>query len=284
MPALIAIVAGLGLALGGTVVLFIFVLPDKKRDRLPGFFKVLHDILNMKFLIIEKTIKFFYVFCTLACIMVGFLMLMSRGDRYFEDDLFDFDSLAPLGLIVLFVGPIVFRLIYEGFMQIILLVKNTMEINQKLKKPEDIEKIKTDFEFPYSLKRAPRRARKQRYLYHPQPDQLNYGGQKYDTSNQDGSQYDISDSGVSQYDTSKRGTSQYNRSDSDALHADTSELKDQKYVAPNFGTPDYSRSASRPAAEPGETTVMGPKTCRVCGSPLKENDKFCLNCGTRVGG
>ena len=111
------IIVGIVLAIAATIVLFILVLPEKKRAKLPGFFKVIHDILNVKFLVIEKVLHFFYVLNTMLCIFVGFFMLF-------------ISALAGFALMIF--GPIVVRLMHEGIIMMILLVKNTMEINQKL--------------------------------------------------------------------------------------------------------------------------------------------------------
>ena len=113
------IIVGVVLAIAATIVLFILVLPEKKRAKLPGFFKVIHDILNVKFLVIEKILHFFYVLNTMLCIFVGFFMLF-------------ISSMTLAGFLLMLLGPVIVRLVHEGMMLMILLVKNTMEINQKL--------------------------------------------------------------------------------------------------------------------------------------------------------
>ncbi len=234
MPALVGLIIGLVFALGGTVCLYIFVLPEKKRERLAGFFKVVHDFFNLKFLVIEKILKALYIFNTLVCISVGFFMLMSV--TYIRVNWFRSSfSMAPFGLILIFVGPIICRLIHEGAMMIILLVKNTMEINQKLKKQENAESENgtlNAFDTPsYNFKRAPRPAQPV-YPYPPQPGQPGYP-------------------------------------------------YPPQPGQPGYGAQNYGAAA--PTSVPGETTVMGAqRVCKVCGSPLNEGDRFCLNCGTRV--
>ena len=106
-----------------TILLFILVLPDKKRVNLNGFFKGIADIFNFRTLLIEKIVKFLYTFTTIAAILFGFFMLfMQEFGR----------SLALYGLLVMFISPIAIRLMFEITMMAILLVKNVIEINNKL--------------------------------------------------------------------------------------------------------------------------------------------------------
>lgn len=106
-----------------TILLFILVLPDKKRANLNGFFKGIADIFNFRTLLIEKIVKFLYTFTTIAAILFGFFMLfMQEFGR----------SLALYGLLVMFISPIAIRLLFEITMMAILLVKNVIEINNKL--------------------------------------------------------------------------------------------------------------------------------------------------------
>ena len=106
-----------------TILLFILVLPDKKRANLNGFFKGIADIFNFRTLLIEKIVKFLYTFTTIAAILFGFFMLFMQGFGR---------SLALYGLLVMFISPIAIRLLFEITMMAILLVKNVIEINNKL--------------------------------------------------------------------------------------------------------------------------------------------------------
>ena len=127
MPIYVAIGIGGFLALAATVLALIFITPEKRRQTLPGFFRVLADIFNFKFLILEYIIKALYILETLTCVFIGFFMLFS-GIGGFGG----FVSYAPAGLAVMIVGPIIVRLVYEAMIMFILLVKNTSQINKKL--------------------------------------------------------------------------------------------------------------------------------------------------------
>lgn len=130
MPILVAYILGFLGALAGTIVLFILVLPDKKRETLPKFMRFLHDLFNFKFLVIEYIMKALYMFATLFCIVSGFFMLFSSlvpGK---------FVSAAGLGFATMIFGPIFLRVAYEFAMMFILLVKNTNQINRKMPKKD----------------------------------------------------------------------------------------------------------------------------------------------------
>ncbi|MBR6594423.1 MAG: hypothetical protein IKK83_04500 [Clostridia bacterium] len=145
------IVAILGFisALVCTILVCIFVLPEKKRPSLNGFFKGLHDIFNFKQLLIEKILKFCYVFATLSSILTGFFMLFSV-ETYYDYSYYGITEhtswVGYRGLLVMLLGPIVIRLIFEASMMFILLVKNVIQINGKLKSRNDSEENKDVFE------------------------------------------------------------------------------------------------------------------------------------------
>ena len=135
------------LVLGGVativaiILLYVKVMP-KKFD---GTFKEeilqkLHDFFHFKKLYLEEVLKFIYVLATVATVCAGAFMLLA----YYEDfNWYTFTSEKQstflYGLALIVAGPIALRLSYEVFMMFILLVKNTIEINNKLgaKKTEE---------------------------------------------------------------------------------------------------------------------------------------------------
>lgn len=117
---------------------FIFIIPAKKRDKLPGFFRVVHDIFNFNGLIIEVLLKAAYIFATIFTILFSFLMIFTGDD-------------VEVWLLSLVLGPIAIRIAFEFIMMAVLLVKNVMSINQKLKYPDDEKgKNKDSFGFDYT--------------------------------------------------------------------------------------------------------------------------------------
>ena len=130
---------GLGLAsiaaIVLTILLYIKVLPKK----LDGTFEKkglqkLHDYFHFKKLYLESVMKFIFVLATVTVVCVGVFMLFSyTGYGRWKESMFWY------GVIMLVAGPISVRLAYEGIMMFILLVKNVMDINNKLSAPKTEE-------------------------------------------------------------------------------------------------------------------------------------------------
>ncbi len=104
-------------ALVCTVLLMVLVTPEKRRDRLNTFFKALADLFNFKGLLLEYILKALYIFLTLCSIFTGFFSLFTE----------------PLtGLLLMILGPIVLRVVFEFYMMLVILVKNVSQLNGKI--------------------------------------------------------------------------------------------------------------------------------------------------------
>ncbi len=112
------------LAVVATVLAFIFIVPENRREKLNAFGKFIHDTCNFKYLIVEKLLQALYIFLTAFVILGGFFMLFQSVYGHW---------LGGYGLVLMIVGPIMVRLIYELLMMAVLLVKNVIAINNKLK-------------------------------------------------------------------------------------------------------------------------------------------------------
>lgn len=124
------IILGIVLALAATIVAWIMIVPEKKRPQLNKFFQYLHDLFNFKSLWLEKILKFLYIFETLSCVIVGFFMLFSFNSfRGFGGGRVTWNGW--IGLLIMILGPILVRIGFEFTMMLVLLVKNTMELNDK---------------------------------------------------------------------------------------------------------------------------------------------------------
>lgn len=129
-------IIGFVLALGATIVAWIMIVPEKKRPKLNKFLRYIHDLFNFKSLWLEKIIKFLYILETLFCVIGGFLLLFSF-ETYSTRSFLGGGSTYTrwngwTGVILLVLGPVITRVVYEFIMLIILQVKNTMDINDKL--------------------------------------------------------------------------------------------------------------------------------------------------------
>ena len=116
------------LAVVATVLAYIFIVPDKKREKLNPFCKFLHDTCNFKYLIVEKILQALYIFMTVYVIMTGFFLLFTVREVWYGER----QWMGGVGILIMVLGPIVVRMAYELLMMAILLVKNVMEINRKL--------------------------------------------------------------------------------------------------------------------------------------------------------
>ena len=139
------VVLGALLAVGATVCTYIFVLPEGKIKKTNKFFgKVFsfaRDLFNFKELYLEKILQALYILATIACITIGAMMLF--GFSFWESwsGGLRVQWTGGYGLLLMIAGPIAVRIAFEVSMMFILLVKNVIQINSKLKNnnPKAIE-------------------------------------------------------------------------------------------------------------------------------------------------
>ena len=112
------------LALVATVLAFIFIVPEKKLGKLNKFGKFIHNTLNFKYLIVEKILQALYIFFTAYVILEGFFML------FVVDRWSGWQGLT--GILTMILGPIAIRLVFEFTMMVIVLIKNVIQINNRL--------------------------------------------------------------------------------------------------------------------------------------------------------
>ena len=111
-----------------------------------NFDKVIRNVVvPHKELYLEKVLRFTYVLSTVACIVTGVMMIF--GVTHFESRYYSnttWYGFYGIGLAI--GGTIALRLVYEGIMMALLLVRNVMEINSKLKAPKDPEQAEESTE------------------------------------------------------------------------------------------------------------------------------------------
>ncbi len=146
-----AAVVGLIIAIVLSAILYLKVLPA----RFDGTFKkrglqFLHDYFTFKELYLETVLKVVFTIASIAFITVGLLgatlgnIIDLFGNiaeafefGYFGEWIWDaFVSNFFGGIIFAVAGPLALRLAYEIILMFVLLVKNVIEINNKLKAPE----------------------------------------------------------------------------------------------------------------------------------------------------
>ena len=117
------------LAVIATILAYVFIVPEKCREKLNAFGKFLHDTFNFKYLIVEKILQALYIFFTADMIILGFFMLFAAPKDFYGDR----HWLGGYGIMIMILGPIVIRLVYELLMMAVLLLKNVISINNKLR-------------------------------------------------------------------------------------------------------------------------------------------------------
>lgn len=114
---LIWTIISLVLAIGGGITLYIIFI--KKGNKFKGFLKWAHDFLNFKTLLLEDILKVSYLILALFITLYSFGLIGTSVISFF---------------LVLIIGNLVLRIIYELSILIIKICKNTTEINNKLGK------------------------------------------------------------------------------------------------------------------------------------------------------
>ena len=94
------------MAIVATVLAYVFIVPEKRREKLNAFGKFLHDTCNFKYLIVEKILQALYIFFTADMIILGFFMLFAAPEDYFGNR----HWLGVYGILTMILGPIMIRL------------------------------------------------------------------------------------------------------------------------------------------------------------------------------
>lgn len=124
------------LAVAATVLAFIFIVPEGKAEKLGKFWKIIHKTITFKYLVLEKVLQALYILSTAFVILMGFFMLFYVQPGY-SGLYFHRPSVwyGGYGLLFIILGPIAVRIVYEASMMLLLLVKNVIQINGKVKAP-----------------------------------------------------------------------------------------------------------------------------------------------------
>lgn len=135
-----------------TILIYVKIMPrhlDGTFDN--GLYQWLHDLFHFKKLYIEEVLRFVYVLATVVCVCGGIFMMVSYTeyrsyDYYMERMVTRREGYFLPGLLVTVFGPIALRLAYEVVMMGIMLVKNVIDINNKLsnkaeKTQEDMQEV-----------------------------------------------------------------------------------------------------------------------------------------------
>lgn len=104
------------LAIIGGILVYVLFLSKKNEKKFTGFVKWLYDFLSFKTLTLEMLLKVFYLITAIYLTLVSFAFIGTSALLFF-------------GILIL--GNLFARIIYEGSLLVILIYKNTKEINEK---------------------------------------------------------------------------------------------------------------------------------------------------------
>lgn len=134
------------------VVGIVFFLPPKNREKFGKGFKRIFDFVNFKTFIVDYVLKGLYILSTAMCVIGGFLTIFTVRTTY--QNVYNSNSVFSqtkattslsvdnigTGLLIMVLGPIIVRIVYELIMLTIVAVRNIMEINKKMPgNPEEPE-------------------------------------------------------------------------------------------------------------------------------------------------
>lgn len=106
------------IAIAGGIAAYIFFLPAKNESKYTGFLKWLYEFLSFKFLTIEVFLKVIYMILAIWMTLSAFGFIGTSAVMFFG---------------TLIIGNLVLRIAFEGCLLLIMLYKNTKEINSKIK-------------------------------------------------------------------------------------------------------------------------------------------------------
>lgn len=138
-------------AVVGTVLIMVLVTPEKRRAKLPKALQVFADICNFKGLLLEYIVRAIYIFSTILTVISGVFTILSAP---FTGSVGGFFAAVFGGLLSIVMGVILIRVIFEFAMMFILLVKNVIQINNKMPGKAD-DPLKLDLA---AVKEAPKAA------------------------------------------------------------------------------------------------------------------------------
>jgi len=138
---------GIILVILGMILLYVKIIPKKFDGSFSNkFLQAIHDYFNFKRLYLESVLKFIFTLLTVICIVAGAVSILSSCFGIFESigDIIRYGM--PLtylvsqflggvfgGIVIIFIGSLVIRLVYIVIIIFIIIIKNIIEINNKMK-------------------------------------------------------------------------------------------------------------------------------------------------------
>lgn len=119
------VIISLVLAIIGGIVLYFTFLAKKNEGKYTGFLAWMYDFLTFKKMVIENILKVLYLVIAIFITLSSFAMISSSFLAF---------------IAYLLIGNLIARIIYELFLVVLVICRNTTEINKKLDKKEIVDK------------------------------------------------------------------------------------------------------------------------------------------------
>ena len=117
---LIWIIISAVLAVVGGIVLYFTFLAKKNGGKFTGFLGWMYDFLTFKKMVIENILKVCYLIVAIFITLASFAMISASFVSF---------------LLTLILGNLIARIMYELFLVVLVICRNTTEINKKLGTP-----------------------------------------------------------------------------------------------------------------------------------------------------
>lgn len=119
------VIISLVLAIIGGIVLYFTFLSKKNEGKYTGFLAWMYDFLTFKKMVIENILKILYLVIAIFITLSSFAMISSSFLAF---------------IAYLTIGNLIARIMYELFLVVLVICRNTTEINKKLDKKEIVDK------------------------------------------------------------------------------------------------------------------------------------------------
>ena len=119
------VIVSLILAIIGGIVIYFTYLAKRNEGKYTGFLGWMYDFLTFKKMVIENILKILYLIIALFITLSSFAFISSS-------------FLAFVGYLLL--GNLIARIMYELFLVVLIICRNTTDISKKLDKKEIVDK------------------------------------------------------------------------------------------------------------------------------------------------
>ena len=119
------VIISLVLAIVGGLVIYFTFLRKSNETKYTGFWGWMYDFLTFKKMVIENILKICYLIVALFITLSSFAMISSSFLAF---------------IVYLLVGNLIARIFYELFLVVLIICRNTTDINKKLDKKEIVDK------------------------------------------------------------------------------------------------------------------------------------------------